>query len=126
MARYLTEDQAAADGFQIVHEPDTSNFFVVHTAADGTASSVGSAHYTLRGEAATGGDAAAAAAAGSIDFDSTVVDPAYRGTGLSGLLAHRAVTDEIVRGRHVRASCWFIEGYLARHPELLAEAGALA
>ncbi len=101
MARYLDEESAAADGFTIEHEPERSRFVLKQGGRE-----FGEAHYTLIGD-------------GGIDFDHTVVDPELRGTGLSGLLAHRAVTDEVVRGRQMRASCWFIEGYLAKHPELL-------
>lgn len=101
MVRYLTDDDAAGDGFQIVHEPQLQRFALIKNAQV-----IGEAHYSLLGE--TG-----------INFDHTVVAPSYRGTGLSRLLAHRAVTDEIVRGRKIAASCWFIEGFLAKHPELL-------
>lgn len=124
MARYLTEDQAAVDGFLIVHDPENSGFIITHTAEGEPVRSIGYAHYTLSGEPLAEGGADPAAA-GTINFDSTLVDDAYRGTGLSGLLAHRAVTDEIVRGRRVLASCWFIDGYLKRHPELLEQAGAV-
>lgn len=106
MARYLTEADAKADGFSIVHIPEQSEFAILR---DGT--TLGVAHYRLMGD---GTDAAA------IDFDHTEVDPSLRGTGLSGVLAQRALTDGIVRDRQVRTSCWFMEGYLAKHPELLA------
>lgn len=105
MARYQTEDQAAADGFRIVHEPEQDRFAIYQSAVEGDRL-VGEAHYSLRGDA-------------SIDFDHTLVNPEFRGSGLSGLLAHHAVTADVVRGRRVLASCWFIEGYLARHPELV-------
>jgi predicted GNAT family acetyltransferase len=49
------------------------------------------------------------------------VVPALRGTGLSRLLARRALTGDAIGGRRVRASCWFIEGYIARHPEVLEQ-----
>ena len=103
MARYLSEEDAAADGITIVHESERSRFAVYRERE-----SVGEAHYTL-GE--IGGEPA-------IDFDHTFVDPQWRGTGLSGLLAHRAVTDNISDGRRKLASCWFIAGYLQRNPEL--------
>lgn len=103
MARYLTEDAAREDGFTIVHDAEQHQFAIV---SDDQVRGV--AHYTLLGE-------------GGIDFDHTVVDPELRGSGLSGLLAHRALTDDIVRGRRIQASCWFIEGYLAKHPELAGE-----
>lgn len=103
MARYLDEEQAKTDGFAIVHEADKHRFALVKDDAV-----LGEAHYTLREGSSP-----------SIDFDHTVVDPSLRGTGLSGLLAERALTDNIVKGRQVKASCWFIEGYIAKHPQLL-------
>lgn len=111
MARYTTAEQAAAAGFTIVHEPDRSRFALYGSLPNGGPEprEVGEAHYTLGGSAE----------APSIDFDHTLVDPALRGTGLSGLLANAAVTDEIVHGRVIHASCWFIDGYLKRHPELV-------
>ncbi|MCW2287445.1 GNAT family N-acetyltransferase [Leucobacter luti] len=112
MARYTSEAEAAADGFSIVHEPEQHRFAVYRRSGD-IERLVGEAHYSLT--------EATAGIAGSIDFDHTVVRPEYRGTGVSGLLAHRAVTDDVVRDRRVLASCWFIEGYLARHPELLTD-----
>lgn len=102
MSRYADEAQALADGYEIVHQPGQHNFVIVK---DGE--TLGHAHYTLLGD-------------DGIDFDGTFVEPSLRGTGLSGLLAARAVGDEIVRGRKVRASCWYIEEYLERHPEALA------
>lgn len=106
MARYLDEEQARADGFTIAHEPEANRFVL----ARGDGEVVGEAHYTLLGD-------------DGIDFDHTVVDPSLRGTGLSGLLAEHALTAEIVRGRRIHASCWFIEGYLQKHPHL-AQTGA--
>ncbi|KTR87362.1 GNAT family N-acetyltransferase [Leucobacter chromiiresistens] len=105
MARYENEAGAAADGFTISHEPERSRYVITASGADG-GRVVGEAHYSLRGD-------------GVIDFDHTVVAPELRGTGLSGLLARRAVTGEAVGERRVEASCWFIDGYLQRHPELL-------
>ncbi len=109
MARYLDEDQAAADGFRIVHEPERSRY-AIYRSGEPENRPVGEAHYTLLGD-------------DGIDFDHTFVRPELRKTGLSGLLAHRALTGEAPRGRRVHASCWFIEGYIARHPELLEADG---
>lgn len=123
MARYLDEAAAAVDGFHIVHEPEANRFALYQDvggespsganvegerAAEPSARElVGEAHYSFP-------------VTGTVDFDHTVVDPKFRGTGLSGLLAHRAVTSEIARANRVQASCWFIEGYLEKHPELLS------
>ncbi|MFD5599758.1 GNAT family N-acetyltransferase [Leucobacter sp. NPDC058333] len=106
MARYLNEADAAAAGFTITHEPDRSRYVITASGPDG-GRVVGEAHYALRGNDV-------------IDFDHTVVAPELRGNGLSGLLARRAVTGEAVGERRIEASCWFIDGYLQRHPELLA------
>jgi len=100
MARYLTYADAEADGFEIEHEPDAQQFTVSRAGRV-----LGVAHYSLGGEV--------------IDFDHTEVDPELRGTGISGILAERALTSDIVRGKSVRTSCWFMEGYVAKHPELL-------
>lgn len=112
MTRYLDAEQAAADGYRIVHEPERQRFVLLQSAPDaGTADrTLGEAHYRLLGDEAAG--------TAGIDFDHTYVDPSLRGTGLSGVLARHALTDEIVRGRRVAASCWFIAGYLEKHPEL--------
>lgn len=107
MARYLTEQDAAAAGITIVHEPAAQRF-AIYQAGDADQRLVGEAHYSFPRE-------------GVVDFDHTVVDDAFRGTGLSGLLAHRAVTSEVAQANTVQASCWFIERYLAKHPELLGD-----
>lgn len=107
MARFLDEAQAAAAGFHIVHEPDVSRY-AVYQGTGAERQLVGEAHYSLRGDTA-------------IDFDHTVVHPSLRGTGLAALLARRALTGDQVQGRQIQASCWFIAGFLERHPELLTQ-----
>lgn len=111
MPPFLNETDAAKSGYVIIHEPESQRFALYHADGDATSASralIGEAHYSLVGETA-------------IDFDHTVVSPEYRGTGLSGLLARHAITSETTRGKRILASCWFIEGYLAKHPELRAE-----
>ena len=105
MARYLSEEDAAAAGITIVHEPEAQRF-AIHRASDAGDEVVGEAHYSFP-------------SAGVVDFDHTLVADSLRGTGLSGLLAKRALTSNIPREHTVRASCWFIEGYIDKHPELL-------
>lgn len=100
MAGYSTEEEARADGFILSHEPEQDRFAL---KLDDRV--VGTAHYTLRGDTV-------------IDFDGTRVAPELRGRGLAGLLAHRALSDDVRVGRDVKTSCWFMEGYLERHPEL--------
>lgn len=106
MARYIDEAQAASAGFHIVHEPEVTRYAIYKGEAD-ERQLVGEAHYSLRGDTA-------------IDFDHTVVSPSLRGTGLASLLARRALTGEMVQGRRVDASCWFIAEYIEKHPELRA------
>lgn len=106
MARYENDEQLQADGLSIEHQPERHRFAVMRGDRG-----VGEAHYTLIDD----GEQAA------VDFDHTFVAPEYRGTGLSELLARHALTDEIANRRRVLASCWFIAGYLGRHPELRGE-----
>lgn len=105
MARYLDEQQAAADGFRIVHEPGEQRYAIYQSDGESEGRLVGEAHYSFVGEH-------------TIDFDHTVVLPELRGTGLAGLLAHHALTGDAIGHRTLHASCWFIDGYLTRHPEL--------
>lgn len=109
MARYLSEAAANAAGITIVHEPDAQRFAVYRAVEESAkpAELVGEAHYSLPRE-------------GVIDFDHTVVDVSLRGTGLSGVLARKALTSEVTSGRNIIASCWFIDGYMHKHPELFA------
>ncbi|UOQ60611.1 N-acetyltransferase [Leucobacter rhizosphaerae] len=104
MATYSDETQAAAAGFRIEHQPEAQRYAVLQ-AGDTGDRLVGEAHYTLIGGA-------------TINFDHTVVLPEFRGSGLSGLLAHHALTGEAVGDRRIIASCSYIAGYLERHPEL--------
>ncbi|MGO3147338.1 MAG: GNAT family N-acetyltransferase [Leucobacter sp.] len=104
MTRYLDEAAADDDGIEITHEPE-ANRFAIYAQRDDARSLIGEAHYSFPKP-------------GVIDFDHTVVSPPFRGTGLSGLLAQRALTSEIASTHTITASCWFIEGYLAKHPNL--------
>lgn len=104
MARFLDEAQAAAAGFVIAHEPKAARY-AIYQGEGANRHLVGEAHYALDGDAA-------------VDFDHTFVSPTLRGTGLAGLLARHALTGEVVQGRRIKASCWFIAGFLEKHPEL--------
>lgn len=135
MARYSDESQAQVDGFRIEHEPDRHRFVVLHDAAgtdmgadEGAADSARDSPADSPADAAAGGTVGAPTVVGEahytllgehgIDFDHTVVTPRLRGTGLASLLATRALTSDVVRGRKIQASCWYIEGFLERHPLL--------
>ncbi|NLB47463.1 MAG: N-acetyltransferase [Microbacteriaceae bacterium] len=121
MASYTSESAAKLDGFFIEHRAAEHRFVLLHDQAsaatepaarsDEAAPSreeIGHARYHLIGDDA-------------IDFNGTFVSPPYRGTGLSELLAHHIVTHEVTQGRRMQASCWYIEEYLARHPELTSD-----
>jgi len=105
MTEYTDLAAAEAAGFRIIHEAERQRFALVRDDDAGRNRVIGEAHYTLLGES-------------GIDFDHTVVEREFRGTGLSALLAERALTDVLVQGRTIRASCWYIEQYLERHPHL--------
>lgn len=126
MARYTDESQAAADGFRVVHEPERHRYALYldppvtqAEASPGTSEDenitrparlVGEAHYSVFGDEV-------------VDFDHTVVIPQLRGTGIADVLARHALSDDApdapIGHRRVAASCWFIAGYLRKHPELL-------
>ena len=104
MNRFLTTADATAAGFAFAFNADRSQF-EIHRDGD----TVGVAHVSDFGELR--------------DFDHTVVDDAYRGTGLSGVFAEFALTHESTVGKELRASCSFIQRMLQKHPETVDESG---
>ncbi|HUH52813.1 MAG TPA: GNAT family N-acetyltransferase [Microbacteriaceae bacterium] len=103
MAKYLTHQEANEAGFSFTHREDESRFVLTKDEKV-----LGFARYTADSNQ-------------NIDFDSTFVDPKLRESGLAGLLVQTAVGSDIVKNRNVKASCWFVEGILSKHPEYLAE-----
>lgn len=64
----------------------------------------GEAHYTLNGSEAT--------------FDHTLVPPKFEGRGVASELVRHAMDDIRAAGEwRVRATCWYVDGWLQRHPE---------
>jgi len=106
MVTYANEAEAHAGGFSFEHDAERHRFVVLQRRDAGEDRVVGEAHYTLLGDH-------------GIDFDHTFVTPSMRGTGLSDLLAAHALTDELVHGRKIQASCWFIDAYLSKHPDVV-------
>lgn len=47
----------------------------------------------------------------------TVVDRAFSGHGLAGMLARRALDDAAAAGRTVVPTCPFVARWIAKHPE---------
>lgn len=48
----------------------------------------------------------------------TVIDPAGRGQGLASILVREVLADVAASGRAVVPTCWYVAGYLDRHPEV--------
>lgn len=51
------------------------------------------------------------------DLRSTVVSPEHSGQGIGSALVRYALEDLREDGIPVRATCWFVAGYIDRHPE---------
>lgn len=51
------------------------------------------------------------------DFHHTVIEPEFRGRGLSSPLLHAALTQTRSDGRHVRPTCSAVAGYIQKTPE---------
>lgn len=47
----------------------------------------------------------------------TVIDPAYGGQGLGGVLVKGALDEARSRGLSVRPACSFVRDYIDKHPE---------
>jgi predicted GNAT family acetyltransferase len=56
---------------------------------------------------------------GRIAFTHTEVDPAHKGRGLGGRLAHEALDEVRARGLEALPFCPFIARYIRSHPEYL-------
>jgi predicted GNAT family acetyltransferase len=52
-----------------------------------------------------------------VEYQHTVVGPAYEGLGIGGLLARTAIEDGRRRGLAITVRCPFIKAWLTRHPE---------
>ncbi|MFL6077936.1 MAG: GNAT family N-acetyltransferase [Mycobacteriales bacterium] len=53
----------------------------------------------------------------TIVYLSTRVPAEYEGRGIGSALARAALDDARARGRAVVPRCWFVEGWIDRHPE---------
>lgn len=99
MERFETRAAAEAAGCVFGYDSDGSRFTVTRDGAQ-----LGVAHFADFGEIVR-------------DFNHTVVDPRFRGQGLSTLLAEFALTHDSTVGKQLAASCWFIQRVIERHPE---------
>lgn len=103
MVYFTTQAEAEQQGFIFEHRAAENRFVVANE--DGV---IGYARYSKQPD-------------GSINFNSTMVDPNYRGSGLAHLLVKLALGDDLVKNAKVLASCWYVDELLAKHPEYLAE-----
>jgi predicted GNAT family acetyltransferase len=51
------------------------------------------------------------------DFQSTYVPPGHRGKGIASRLVQHAMDHARANGWRVRASCSYVQAWLARHPD---------
>ena len=54
---------------------------------------------------------------GAIIFPHTETMPAYRGRGIAAALVEFALRDARARGLRIVSRCWFVDEYIASHPE---------
>ncbi|MCX5043643.1 N-acetyltransferase [Aldersonia sp. NBC_00410] len=51
------------------------------------------------------------------DFNHTLTLPQFRGHGVAAQVVEHALTDTRAVGSKVRASCWYVDEYIATHRE---------
>jgi uncharacterized protein len=54
---------------------------------------------------------------GVVTMPSTFVDPRHEGHGVGSALARAALDQARDRGMKVRPVCWFVAGWVERHPD---------
>ena len=52
----------------------------------------------------------------TVDMFETFVPPTLRGQGIAKLLADAAFNWAVANNVQLKLSCWYLEGYLQRHP----------
>jgi hypothetical protein len=62
------------------------------------------------------GRCAVAISGGTWEFYRTTVDPAHEGRGIASALVRHALDAAAASGAHVLVSCWYVDGWLDRHP----------
>jgi len=113
-------DESAADqgAMRLVHDPDRDRY----EARDGDEVIAVLAHGDEDLLAADG----AALGVRVRDLRSTVVAPDRSGAGVGSAIVRFALDDIRALGMRVRPTCWFVAGWIERHPEYadLLEEGA--
>lgn len=95
---------AGGQGVHLVHDADRDRY----EALDGT--EVVAVLYYADEPPAEGGPTVR-------DLRSTVVAPERNGEGLGSLLVRHVLDEARAQGLKVRPTCWFVEGWIGRHPE---------
>lgn len=52
-------------------------------------------------------------------FDGTLTRPSHRGRGVADRLVSYAIGRTVEDGLEPQATCWYVQGWLRRHPEAL-------
>ena len=60
----------------------------------------------------------------TLEFHHTLTMPEHRGHGHAAELVRRALDDVKASGRRVVPTCWFVRGFIDRHPEYAEHTGA--
>ena len=87
----------STENLSVVHDTDASRYVLT---VDGD--TAGFAAYAQRGQVR--------------DFNHTVIDPAFRGRGLSSPLIQAALDATRAEGYSVLPSCSAVEGFIAKNP----------
>ncbi len=101
----MAETSAGPGGVRLVHDDDRDRFeawdgaAVVAVLQDGDDEADGDGAPTVR------------------DLRSTVVAPDRSGRGIGSALVRFALDDARERDLRVRATCWFVRGWIERHPD---------
>ena len=97
---------AEGQGVRLVHEADRDRY----EAVDGT-EVVAVLYYA--DEPPTGAEGGATVR----DLRSTIVAPERNGEGLGSLRVRHVLDEARTQGLKVRPTCWFVDGWIGRHPE---------
>ena len=73
--------------------------------------------FTARLDGVEVGRCAVAISGGTWEFYSTSVDPAHEGRGIASALVRHALDEARAAGARVIVSCWYVDGWLDRHPD---------
>lgn len=88
----------------VIHDADRTCYQLVRDGVE-----IGVADYRLLGDP---GDPS-----GVVEFHHTVVDPTERGQGYAARLVQASLDDVRTRGLRVKASCWYVDQFIAEHPD---------